>query len=287
MEWLARISSRANGRTADLAEELINALSAPDGKTLDIQSAEPHQSATRVSISLGRPDAAGAPETVVIQLVHAQLGGHDWSMQEGTEVWPGARVLARLVLAGEVEVKGKRVLEIGCGLGLAGLACARAGTSSTVCSDMDATVLGTVLESASLNGLQQVSTLQLDWSQLPPSAGELLGALGGSAETFFPFDLVVGADVVYEEGHAASLLQAAERLLSEGCAGEVLLVMGSPAHRDGVAALCRRLEIDEGSLEQYGLLEGSLSALRWSLKIVPGLRHGRSQRLLRLWADKR
>jgi len=46
-------------------------------------------------------------------------------------LWPGARCLARL-MATQAECNGRRVIEIGCGLGLAGLAAAMRGAAVTL-----------------------------------------------------------------------------------------------------------------------------------------------------------
>lgn len=46
-------------------------------------------------------------------------------------LWPGARCLARLITA-RAECSGRRVIEVGCGLGLAGIAAAMGGASVTL-----------------------------------------------------------------------------------------------------------------------------------------------------------
>jgi predicted nicotinamide N-methyase len=74
-------------------------------------------------------------------------------------LWPGARCLARLV-ATQVECGGRRVVEIGCGLGLAGLAAAMRGAHVTMIDTAHA-ALRFVHASAAMNN-RRVATVQTD-----------------------------------------------------------------------------------------------------------------------------
>jgi predicted nicotinamide N-methyase len=107
------------------------------------------------------------------------------------ELWPSAIALARR-LAADAGLHGARVLELGCGLGLPALAAARAG-ADVVATDWAAEAVTATASNARANGV----TLQAvtgDWRDPGP-----LLALG-------PFDLVVAADVLYEERNADPLL---------------------------------------------------------------------------------
>jgi predicted nicotinamide N-methyase len=97
-------------------------------------------------------------------------------------LWPGAYLLAEAVSI-EPGLAGRETLEIGCGLGLAGLVALRAG--ARVCfSDYDETPLRFVARSAAINGIppEQYSVERLDWRTPPRREHEL----------------VLGADVLYE-----------------------------------------------------------------------------------------
>ena len=74
-------------------------------------------------------------------------------------LWPGARALARL-LATHVDCAERRVVEIGCGLGLAGLTAALRGASVTAVDTAHA-ALRFVQASAQLNGCR-VTALRTD-----------------------------------------------------------------------------------------------------------------------------
>ena len=58
-------------------------------------------------------------------------------------------------------------LEIGCGLGLPGVAALSVGLRVTF-SDYDATALGFAADNARANGFLDFETLQLDWRYPPP-----------------------------------------------------------------------------------------------------------------------
>lgn len=106
-------------------------------------------------------------------------------------------------LAGE-QLAGTQVVELGCGLGVPGLVAARAG-AAVLATDDDPDALDLVERNARANGLT-VATARLEWS-----AGDELVARG-------PFDLVLAADVLYEQASVPLLLALLPRL-----GGEVLL----------------------------------------------------------------
>jgi predicted nicotinamide N-methyase len=97
-------------------------------------------------------------------------------------LWPGAYFLADAV-AREPAQPGVAALEIGCGLGLAGLVALARGWRVTF-TDYDEAALEFVHRSAAANGFDpsSYSTRQLDWRAVP--------------EERFP--VILGADVLYE-----------------------------------------------------------------------------------------
>ena len=98
------------------------------------------------------------------------------------DLWPSAIVLARHIASRGL--RGARVLELGCGLGLPSLAVALAG-GRPLATDWAPEALDAVAANADRNDLA-VETLVADWR---------------SPETLFergPFELVIAADVLYE-----------------------------------------------------------------------------------------
>ena len=120
------------------------------------------------------------------------------------QIWPAGIVLAEAL--GAMDLRGKRILEIGCGLGLSSLVMQRAGGDVTA-SDYHPLAEQFLRQNAELNGMQPPRYVDLPWESNQPDLGD--------------FDLIVGADVLYERGHAALLLGVVARHGSD--AGEVLL----------------------------------------------------------------
>ena len=114
-------------------------------------------------------------------------------------LWRSGVALA-IEVAG-LDLRGRRVVELGCGLGPPSLAAARAG-AEVLATDSAPEALELVARSARANELE-VETLRADWA-----APEALVARA-------PFDLVLAADVLYEQSAAAPLLELLPRLAPE------------------------------------------------------------------------
>jgi predicted nicotinamide N-methyase len=128
------------------------------------------------------------------------------------ELWPSGLALARYV-AGR-ELRGLRVLELGCGLGLPSLAAARRG-ADVLATDWAEDAIELLRQNAERNGVL-LRVARVRWSE----PERLLRAA--------PWDLVLGADLLYEARNAEQL---AELLPSLG--GEVLLAEpGRPYAKD-------------------------------------------------------
>jgi predicted nicotinamide N-methyase len=91
----------------------------------------------------------------------------DEYMPYWADLWPAARMLAKAVLR-EPWQPGLPALEVGCGLGLPGIAGLARGLRITF-SDYDATALHFAALNARLNGFDDFATLQLDWRRPPES----------------------------------------------------------------------------------------------------------------------
>lgn len=117
------------------------------------------------------------------------------------ELWPSSIELARYCLE-ESDLRGKRVLELGCGLGLAGIAAAAVGARVCI-SDYEPDALLFARANAIRNLPQDIveTNMQfrlLDWrTDLTPE----------------PFDAIIGADVVYERRNLLPILDFIKRTL--------------------------------------------------------------------------
>jgi predicted nicotinamide N-methyase len=105
------------------------------------------------------------------------------------QVWPSGRLLAE-TMSGH-DVAGKRILELGCGLGLASLVLQRRG-ADVVASDHHPLAGPFLAYNSALNELPAVVYRELRWDVPHDTLGR--------------FDLVIGSDVLYERGHADLLV---------------------------------------------------------------------------------
>jgi predicted nicotinamide N-methyase len=105
-------------------------------------------------------------------------------------LWRSGVALAREL--DRENLRGKRVVELGCGLGVPSIAAARRG-AEVIATDGDIDALGLVRRNAEANGVE-LETVALDWAD----PDELVER--------GPFDLVLASDVLYERPSIAMLL---------------------------------------------------------------------------------
>ena len=120
-------------------------------------------------------------------------------------VWPSAQKLADLMQTWEL--KGKRVLELGCGLGLASLVVHRREGNITAsdCHPLTEIFLNT---NALLNNLPPLHYETGNWGRVNKGLGA--------------FDLLIASDVLYERNHPAQLSGFIQEHAAQGA--EVLIV---------------------------------------------------------------
>ena len=113
------------------------------------------------------------------------------------DIWPSAVTLAGHLVkrAG----RARRLLELGCGSGLATAAAAMAGFKVTSTDYYDDALLFAEVN-AWRNAGVEIATRHVDWRDFPNDLGE--------------FDLVVASDVLYEKTYAALLAHAFHRTLA-------------------------------------------------------------------------
>jgi predicted nicotinamide N-methyase len=157
------------------------------------------------------------------------------------DLWPAARMLAKAVLA-EPWVPGVEALEVGCGLGLPGIAGLSKGLR-VVFSDYDATALRFAADNARLNGWHNFRLLQMDW-RCPP------------ADLRVP--VVLASDLIYELRNVAPIVALIKRVLAPG--GLCLLTdqdrvpsytLREALAADGVAFTTRRMRAGEPHGRRY------------------------------------
>ncbi|MFL5327741.1 MAG: class I SAM-dependent methyltransferase [Gemmataceae bacterium] len=121
------------------------------------------------------------------------------------DIWPASRMLAKAILA-ENWAPDMECLELGCGLGLPGVAALSVGMQVTF-SDADATSVEFAAHNGRINGYSKIKGLILDWREPP-------------RDRVFP--LIIGSDVTYEPKYHEALFQTLMCTLEPG--GTLLLV---------------------------------------------------------------
>lgn len=161
--------------------------------------------------------------------------------------WPaGAALAAALVADPRRVVNASLVLDLGAGLGIAGLAAARAGAARVVVTDRDPLALACAEKSAQASGIPPdvLTTAILDWDD-------------DTAMAAAAADVVLAADVLYEERAAAPVADALARLVKPGgCAIVADPAIRAPSVRAAFAqALAGRLV-----LESWRAVDGDTGA---------------------------
>jgi predicted nicotinamide N-methyase len=136
-------------------------------------------------------DAAALPDAGAVEW--APIAPY-WSV-----LWRSGVVLAREL--DSEELRGLRVVELGCGLAVPSIAAARAG-ADVLATDACAEALTLVARNASANDVR-LETATVDW------------AVPDELVRRAPFDLVLAADVLYERASVAVLLSLLPRLAPE------------------------------------------------------------------------
>ena len=105
-------------------------------------------------------------------------------------IWPSGEVLARLMF--RYEIRGKRILEVGCGIGLASLVLNHRLANITA-TDHHPEAARLLSENTSLNEDRRIPFVRTAWADSNSELGK--------------FDLIIGSDVLYEQGHAEQLAE--------------------------------------------------------------------------------
>lgn len=125
---------------------------------------------------------------------------HEEYLPYWAELWPSGVALARRVAVRSL--RGARVLELGCGLGLPSLAAALAG-GRVLATDWSPQAIELLEDNAERNGAM-LETARVDWAR-PAAIVERA-----------PWDLVLAADVLYLQANVDAALRLVPRLLAPG-----------------------------------------------------------------------
>ena len=136
------------------------------------------------------------------ELIDEEAFDEDEFLPYWAELWPSGLALARV--AAGLDLAGRRVLELGAGLGLPSLAAALRG-GDVLATDWADDAVELLRENAERNGVV-LRAERVRWDEPQPLLDDA------------PWDLVLCADVLYEQRNADLLLELLPRL-----GGELLL----------------------------------------------------------------
>jgi predicted nicotinamide N-methyase len=176
-------------------------------------------------------------------------------------LWPAARMLAATIVREPWESfplrcaeKPLDALEIGCGLGLAGIAALACGLKVTF-SDVDETALTFAASNARLNGFTNFQTMILDFRS-PPEGQK--------------YPIVIGSDILYQDRLVMPLVNLLRSVLAPGG----LCLIADPNRPDsrrfrwclGEAGF--RVESESVRLEELGreAIVGTIDRIRFALR---------------------
>lgn len=154
---------------------------------------------------------------------------HPGAELHGNKLWNASLVLIDYLSEFPLQ-EGARVLELGCGWGLAGIWCARALGASVVALDADEGVFPFLECQATANGVE-VDTIQLRFEDI--SAGDLA-----------QFDAIIATDVCFWDAQVPVLRDLLAAALEEGVPRVVLADPGRPSFRALADEVCRWPGID-------------------------------------------
>lgn len=116
-------------------------------------------------------------------------------------LWPSAIALAKHLSENHALFKGQRVIELGCGLGLPSILCAKLGAEVTA-TDFHPGNEQWLQHNATINRAK-LNYQQLDWNTFVAADPDLPLA---------PAPLIIGSDLIYERKHIAALVCAINAL---------------------------------------------------------------------------
>lgn len=157
----------------------------------------------------------------------AELDEHGFGSPYWAYYWGGGLALARHILDRPETVAGRRVLDLGAGSGVVGIAAARAGASEVIAAEIDPYAVAALALNAAANDVT-ISTIFGDFTGGPPP----------------PVDIIAVGDLFYERDLAERVTAFLDRCLEAG----IDVLIGDPWR---AFLPCSRLQL----IAEYPVLE--------------------------------
>lgn len=124
------------------------------------------------------------------------------------ELWPASVGISNYIVENSLSFEGKSVLEIGCGLGLAGI-CAKYLGAEVLMTDYLEEAIEMACENWELNFDDAPNVIQFDWRKLDLKQ---------------QFDIVIGSDILYDQSNFPFLLKLFSEIIQE----DGMLILSDP-----------------------------------------------------------
>ena len=115
-------------------------------------------------------------------------------------IWASGEILAHLMH--DYDIQNQRILEVGCGIGLASLVLNERLADITA-TDYHPEVASLLLENTDINNKKAIPFLRTHWDNTDTQLGK--------------FDTIIGSDLLYERGHADLLAHFIDRHTKPQC----------------------------------------------------------------------
>ncbi|SCA57765.1 putative Methyltransferase-16 [Candidatus Terasakiella magnetica] len=126
-------------------------------------------------------------------------------------VWASGEFLAHMM--SDYDIQGLRILEVGCGIGIASLVL-NERTAEITATDYHPEAGSYLAKNVELNNGRDIPFVQTDWLELKDELGK--------------FDLIIGSDLLYEPDHAELLSGFINRHAEERC--KIIIVDPARGH---------------------------------------------------------
>ena len=115
------------------------------------------------------------------------------------EVWPSAKALAEYILNNQSDFKSKNTLELGCGIGLVGIAATLTGAKVTF-SDYEKEAISFTKHNYFINFNKQPETLLMDWREPIQDKS---------------YEIIIAADILYEKRFLKPVFDTIQKLITK------------------------------------------------------------------------
>jgi len=148
-------------------------------------------------------EAARNGGTASMETLKQKYGGRFAGAGNGWVVWPSSTFMAQFLVQCPSFVRNKSVVEVGCGVGLSGIAAAKAGAARVWMIDKDSVALEVAAKNAKDNDVaDRISFLDLDWTQSQAWPDPLPAC-----------DVLIGSDVLFNVEVLNGLVDFSSKLL--------------------------------------------------------------------------